>query len=83
MWTRIATDLHDDIGSSLTQIAILSEVAQQSMKGNGASRPVEIDRDVSNELVDAMSDIVWAINRKKDHLQDLIQRMRRFASDLY
>jgi signal transduction histidine kinase len=33
-------------------------------------------------LVDAMSDIVWAINPEKDHLQDLIQRMRRFASDV-
>ena len=81
--TRIATDLHDDIGSSLTQIAILSEVAQQSMKGNGASLvPLKSIATVSNELVDAMSDIVWAINPEKDHLQDLIQRMRRFASDV-
>jgi signal transduction histidine kinase/ligand-binding sensor domain-containing protein len=81
--TRIATDLHDDIGSSLTQIAILSEVAQQSTRGNGASlTPLKSITTVSNELVDAMSDIVWAINPEKDHLQDLIQRMRRFASDV-
>jgi len=81
--TRIATDLHDDIGSSLTQIAILSEVAQQSIKGNGASlTPLKSITTVSNELVEAMSDIVWAINPEKDHLQDLIQRMRRFASDV-
>src|SRR4030095_9786755 len=33
-------------------------------------------------LVETMSDIVWAINPDKDRLQDLIQRMRRFASDL-
>jgi signal transduction histidine kinase len=39
--------------------------------------------DVSNELVEAMSDIVWAINPKKDHLSDLAQRMRRFASDIF
>ena len=81
--TRIATDLHDDIGSSLTQIAILSEVAQQSMKGNRTSaEPLKSIASVSNELVETMSDIVWAINPQKDHLQDLIQRMRRFASDL-
>ena len=36
----------------------------------------------SRELVDAMSDIVWAINPQKDHLNDLTQRMRRFASDV-
>jgi signal transduction histidine kinase/streptogramin lyase len=82
--TRIATDLHDDIGASLTQIAILSEVArQQNMQGNGASlEPLNSIVSVSNELVETMSDIVWAINPEKDRLQDLIQRMRRFASDL-
>jgi signal transduction histidine kinase/ligand-binding sensor domain-containing protein len=81
--TRIATDLHDDIGASLTQIAILSEVAQRNMQGNGVSlEPLRSIASVSNQLVESMSDIVWAINPQKDHLQDLIQRMRRFASDL-
>jgi signal transduction histidine kinase len=36
----------------------------------------------SRELVDAMSDIVWAINPRKDSLGNLTQRMRRFATDL-
>jgi signal transduction histidine kinase len=36
----------------------------------------------SRELIDAMSDIVWAINPQKDHLSDLKQRMRRFAADV-
>jgi signal transduction histidine kinase/ligand-binding sensor domain-containing protein len=82
--TRIATDLHDDIGASLTQIAILSEVVrQQNMQSNGAGlEPLNSIVNVSNELVETMSDIVWAINPEKDRLQDLIQRMRRFASDL-
>ncbi|HEX8734709.1 MAG TPA: two-component regulator propeller domain-containing protein, partial [Pyrinomonadaceae bacterium] len=82
--SRIATDLHDDIGASLTQIAILSEVAQaQSRKGNGVSgEPLRKISRVSNELVGTMSDIVWSINPGKDHLSDLTQRMRRFASDV-
>jgi signal transduction histidine kinase len=82
--SRIATDLHDDIGASLTQIAILSEVAQaQGEKGNGASaKPLLKISEVSNELVGTMSDIVWSINPAKDHLSDLSQRMRRFASDV-
>jgi signal transduction histidine kinase/ligand-binding sensor domain-containing protein len=81
---RIATDLHDDIGASLTQIAILSEVAQQQNSlGNGAvAEPLGMIYNVSNELVGTMSDIVWAINPRKDHLHDLTQRMRRFASDV-
>jgi signal transduction histidine kinase len=82
--SRIATDLHDDIGASLTQIAILSEVAQQQhATGNGAvAEPLDMIYNVSNELVGTMSDIVWAINPRKDHLPDLSQRMRRFASDV-
>lgn len=82
--SRIATDLHDDIGASLTQIAVLSEVAQaQGNDGNGAStEPLTKISTVSNELVGIMSDIVWSINPTKDHLSDLTQRMRRFASDV-
>jgi hypothetical protein len=37
--------------------------------------------EVSRNSVDAMSDIVWAVNPRNDHLADLIRRMRRFASD--
>lgn len=80
--SRIATDLHDDIGSSLTQIAILSEVAQTKNSGKGANESLTRISDVSNELVEAMSDIVWSINPKKDRLSALTQRMRRFASDV-
>lgn len=83
---RIATDLHDDIGSSLTQIAILSEVIRQRVGDDDASKvsePLSMIAGASRELVDSMSDIVWAINPQKDHLTDLTQRMRRFASDSF
>jgi len=85
MRTRIATDLHDDIGASLSQIAILSEVARHQLGGDRA--PVEESLSViaggSRELVESMSDIVWAIDPNKDRLGDLTQRMRRFASDTF
>ena len=80
---RIATDLHDDIGSSLTRISLLSEVAQRQ----GAEKPLDgtlpVIAGLSRELVDSMSDIVWAINPEKDSLGDLTQRMRHFASDVF
>ncbi|HKP73362.1 MAG TPA: ATP-binding protein, partial [Pyrinomonadaceae bacterium] len=81
--TRIATDLHDDIGSSLSQIAILSEVVTQRVPESNAPvlEPVALIAGTSREMVDSMSDIVWAINPQRDHLSDLTQRMRRFASD--
>jgi PAS domain S-box-containing protein len=83
---RIATDLHDDIGSSLTQIAVLSEVARNQpaglLAGTGQT-PLDRIKSVSKELVAVMSDIVWAINPHKDNLNDLVMRMRRFGSDLF
>ena len=82
--TRIATDLHDDIGSSLSQIAILSEVVRQNVVQDAAAvnEPLSQITTSSSELMSTMSDIVWAIDPHKDRLTDLIQRMRRFASDV-
>jgi ligand-binding sensor domain-containing protein len=63
--TRIATDLHDDIGSSLSQIAILSQIAHRQVGAAGTPPPEALQRitSVSGELIDAMSDVVWAISR--------------------
>jgi signal transduction histidine kinase len=82
--TRIATELHDDIGSSLSQIAILSEVASRRV---GTTAPdvtpaLQSIQRTASEMVDSMSDIVWAINPRQDALADLAGRMRRFGSDL-
>jgi signal transduction histidine kinase len=83
--TRIATDLHDDIGASLSKIAILSDVAGQQLSGMGNSSvagPLGQIADTSRDCVDAMSDIVWAVNPQRDQLTHLSYRMRRFAEDL-
>jgi two-component sensor histidine kinase len=77
--TRIATDLHDDIGASLSQIAVLSEVARTGATGTA---PLSEIAGISRELVDSMRDIVWAINPDHDRLSNLVYRMRRFATDL-
>lgn len=80
--TRIASDLHDDIGSGLTQIAILSEVVRQ--EGSNDRKEGQLSRiaDLSRELIDGMGEIVWAMNPQRDQLADLLQHMRRFASDI-
>jgi signal transduction histidine kinase len=81
--TRIATDLHDDIGSSLTQIAVMSEAAQRAPNEAQALEPLTRIAELSRELIDNLSDIVWAINPQRDTLGDLTYRMRRFASDIF
>jgi signal transduction histidine kinase/ligand-binding sensor domain-containing protein len=81
--SRIATDLHDDIGADLSQIAILSEVVRRDI-GIGypeASRRLSSIAATASGLVDSMSDIVWAVNPGRDSMADLVHRMRRFVSD--
>jgi len=81
--TAIATDLHDDIGASLSQIAILSEVARVSANGQGRpGEPLEKVATLARELVDSMSDIVWSIRSDEHGMESLIRRMREFAIDL-
>jgi signal transduction histidine kinase len=86
--TRIATDLHDDIGANLTKIAILSEVAQQRLekdlgaKVNGEENLLGSVAEISRESVLSMGDIVWAINPKKDSLIGLTRRMRQYAEEI-
>src|SRR5262249_60497362 len=82
---RIAQDLHDDIGSSLSQIAILSEVSRRRLGSEQHSVGESLSQiaNTSRDLVDSMSDIIWAINPRRDRVSDLTQRMRGFASDVF
>jgi ligand-binding sensor domain-containing protein/signal transduction histidine kinase len=81
--TRIATDLHDDIGANLSLIAMSSEVARRRAGHDPQlSEYLSSIASTSRDLVDSMSDIVWAVNPKKDRVGDLAHRMRGFASDI-
>ena len=82
--TRIAADLHDEVGSGLSQIALLSEVARLKLQGREEQEAASLNRiaGVSRQLVESMSDIVWAIRPDQDSSADLVQRIRRHASDL-
>ncbi|MBS1797565.1 MAG: hypothetical protein JSS81_27325 [Acidobacteria bacterium] len=80
--TRIATDLHDDIGANLTRISLLSEVARQQA-ANGSGTLLASIADIARESVASMSDIVWAIAPEHDRLLDLTRRMRRHAEEVF
>lgn len=81
---RIAADLHDDIGASLSQIAVLSEVARARLDESrlDAAGPLAEITTISREVMDSIGDMVWVINPKYDHLSDLVARIRRFAGDI-
>lgn len=80
--TRIATDLHDDIGASLSQMALLTEIIKQqhAVTNPEALRMLTQVADTSRRLVDTMSDIVWSVDPRRDTLSHLAQRIERFAA---
>jgi ligand-binding sensor domain-containing protein/two-component sensor histidine kinase len=82
MRTRIATDLHDDIGANLTRIAVLSEVVRRKGHADTDDQLASIAT-VARESVTAMSDIVWAISPDRDGLNDLTSRMREHAEEVF
>jgi signal transduction histidine kinase len=82
--SRLASDLHDDIGANLSQIAILSEVTRRRPDAVGAAVGASLEQiaSLARASVDSMGDIVWATNPGRDSLHDLSQRMRQHATEL-
>jgi len=82
--THIATDLHDDIGTTLSQIAILNEVALARLGGESQAprQLLESAARSARELVDTMADIVWSVDPKRDRVSEIVSRMRRTAEEL-
>ena len=84
--TKIAADLHDNIGSGLTEISILSEVSSRQIDQkdvSGAKNNLRKISDAARSLVDSMSDIVWLVNPKKDSLYDLMVHLKDSYNDLF
>jgi two-component system sensor histidine kinase UhpB len=82
MRSHIARDLHDDMGSTLSSINIISRMALEKAKGEEVSSHLEKIKDNSGNMLDSMSEIVWAINPGNDTLDRVIMRMKEFAGDI-
>lgn len=82
--TRIATDLHDDIGATLSSISMYSEAVKNQLKGQNPQLENVLHKmgESSREMVTSMSDIVWAISPGNDDGDKLIKRMESYAADL-
>jgi signal transduction histidine kinase len=79
---QIAADVHDDVGAGLAQIAVLTEVARNRTSGEARSQLEEVAR-LARTLRESMSDIVWAVDPRRDTLGDLVQRVRQVAYNLF
>ena len=81
---RIARDLHDEIGSTLSAISIYSKVAHEQSKTSGINPEPLLKKINENVLhvMDAMSDIVWSVSTKNDEFENIVFHMREHAMHL-
>jgi ligand-binding sensor domain-containing protein/two-component sensor histidine kinase len=77
---RVARDLHDDMGSTLTSINILSEVAMRSPAHAGDY--LQRITQNSTQMMESMDDIVWSIKPDNDQLHKIIARMREHTASV-
>jgi signal transduction histidine kinase len=77
--TRIAKDIHDDLGASLTRITMLSQSVRGELENSPAASDLDRIYDTAREMTRAMDEIVWAVNPQHDTLDSLATYLGRFA----
>jgi signal transduction histidine kinase len=77
---RISKEIHDDLGSSLTTISLLTEVLKTKIDGVKVPEVAKISA-TSARMVDSMNEIVWALNVHNDTLDSLVAFIRKYARD--
>jgi len=82
--SSIAKDLHDDVGSALTSIALLSNISREA-KTKAKLQPEQIFSrigDTSKRMIDLMDDIVWSVNPDNDRFSNMLVRMREYTVEM-
>ena len=80
---RISSDLHDEIGSTLSSISMFSSYAGQQLSENKTNEARNVLDEISSssrEMIEDMNDIIWTINPNNDNFKSMVNRLRNFAS---
>ncbi len=82
MRNRFSQDLHDEIGSSMSGINLLSQMAVEKLQNNKPAEASEYLLKVKNysgDVIEKLSDMVWVFNPQNDSLEKLVQRLKSFS----
>jgi signal transduction histidine kinase/ligand-binding sensor domain-containing protein len=77
--TRIATDMHDDLGAGLSRIKFLSQTMNKKLHDENLKTEMEKITLFSDEMSEKMGEIIWALNEKNDTIADLIAFTRSYV----
>lgn len=82
---RIAQDLHDDVGATLSSISFYTEAAKQRIKFDKKEESLEILDEVgisARNTIESMSDIVWMVNPANDSFENLYLKIEDYAKKM-
>jgi two-component system sensor histidine kinase UhpB len=82
---RISSELHDEVGATLSGIAMYSHLTKEQMRTGQTSeieKSLNVMQQSSAQMVDKLNDIVWLINPEQDSLQKLVERLEEYARDM-
>ncbi len=79
---RISADMHDELGSGMTAIRLMSEIARNKMKEN---TPIEIEKisRSADEVLNKMNAIIWSMNSGNDSVDNLVSYIRAYALEYF
>jgi signal transduction histidine kinase len=82
---QISSSLHDDIGSTLSGIAMYSHLTGRQLQSGDyykAIASVHVIQKSANEIVDKLSDLVWAINPKQDSFAMMLEKIKEYGQEM-
>ncbi|WP_316797339.1 histidine kinase [Pedobacter agri] len=83
--SKISQDLHDEVGATLSGIAMYSYITKEQIKNqehDSVNNSLDIIKDNAGEMVAKLNDIVWAVHPHQDNLFSLLERLKDFAAQL-
>jgi ligand-binding sensor domain-containing protein/two-component sensor histidine kinase len=80
---RISSEMHDDLGSGLSKISMLSDMISRDSSGKDMKPHLENISRSSREMLEKMGDIIWSMNEKNDQLANLIAYTRKYAMEFF
>ena len=82
---RIAKDLHDDVGSTLSGIALYSHLAQQQIDGlnlNAAAESLGTMQKTATQMVSKLNDIIWTVSPDNDNMEAFINKLKEYGTEM-
>ncbi|MFZ1289049.1 MAG: two-component regulator propeller domain-containing protein [Melioribacteraceae bacterium] len=76
---KIASDLHDEVGSLLTQISVNADSLSYTKDEEKIKEKTSFINQKASELISMMSDVIWSIDSRNDNLESLVDRIHNFA----